>query len=175
MNKYWWSNSKDGSGIHWKSWENLTTPKKFGGLGFRQIRDFNVALLGKQGWHLLANPNALVTRVLKGRYFPRTSFLQATLGHNPSYTWRSILASQELIRKGTRWRIGSDHQTSVFNDPWLPSNDNPYIESLPPDDMTNLRVADIRIQEGWNYDLLRDLFNERDQQLITQIPLSFRQ
>lgn len=38
-----------GGGIHWMAWNKLCTPKKFGGLGFKQVHHFNMALLGKQG------------------------------------------------------------------------------------------------------------------------------
>ncbi|XP_019189974.1 PREDICTED: uncharacterized protein LOC109184427 [Ipomoea nil] len=47
MNRYWWR-SKDDQGIHWKAWDKLCIPKKYGGLGFKELRAFNLAMLGKQ-------------------------------------------------------------------------------------------------------------------------------
>lgn len=89
-------------GIHWASWNALCKPKRMGGMGFRNLRDFNLALLGKQAWRLLNNEESLVTKIFKARYFPKCSFLDAELGSNPSFIWRSIWASQELIKKGSR-------------------------------------------------------------------------
>lgn len=54
--------------------------KSKGGMGFRKLRDFNLALLGKQAWHLLNNDDSLVTKVFKAWYFPRSSVLDAKLG-----------------------------------------------------------------------------------------------
>lgn len=47
MNQFWWKSSSKGKGIHWLSWDRMCGKKSNGGLGFRKLRDFNIALLGK--------------------------------------------------------------------------------------------------------------------------------
>ncbi|XP_019197378.1 PREDICTED: uncharacterized protein LOC109191249 [Ipomoea nil] len=47
MNRYWWDSGTDRR-IHWKAWDKLCVPKKYGGLGFKELRAFNLAMLGKQ-------------------------------------------------------------------------------------------------------------------------------
>lgn len=69
----------------------MSSRKADGGMGFRSIRDFNIALLGKQAWRLMVHPEKLVSRIFKARYYPSDSFLTAKLGSNPSYIWRSVL------------------------------------------------------------------------------------
>jgi hypothetical protein len=44
--------------------------KAQGGLGFRDLVIFNKALLAKQCWRLLKNPDSLVARILQAKYFP---------------------------------------------------------------------------------------------------------
>lgn len=55
------------------SWGKMSRPKDKGGLGLRDLSAFNLALLAKQCWCLLSNPNSFAAIVLKGKYFPRTS------------------------------------------------------------------------------------------------------
>ncbi|MCI45288.1 cytochrome P450, partial [Trifolium medium] len=42
--------------------------KEYGGLGFRQMREFNTALLGNWCWRLLINRGGMWYRVLAARY-----------------------------------------------------------------------------------------------------------
>ncbi|XP_031097211.1 uncharacterized protein LOC116001448 [Ipomoea triloba] len=41
MNRYWWGPGND-RGIHWKAWDRLCIPKKYGGLRFKDLRAFNL-------------------------------------------------------------------------------------------------------------------------------------
>ena len=40
--RFWWGQTGDEWKIHWKSWSFFTQPKKVGGMGFRDLRSFNV-------------------------------------------------------------------------------------------------------------------------------------
>lgn len=89
------------------AWDRLSTVKEAGGLGFKDLKQFNIAMLAKQGWRLLNDANPFVTRIMKSKYFPSTDFLNAKLGTNPSYMWRSILAAQTVVKQGCRRSIGT--------------------------------------------------------------------
>ena len=104
MNSFWWGHSgAQNKGIHWLSWDKLSVHKNEGGMGFKNLTAFNLAMLSKQGWQLMTNHNSLVSRLFKARYFPHGSFLNSTLGHNPSFVWRSICNAKFIIRAGNRW------------------------------------------------------------------------
>ena len=92
-----------------------------GGMGFCNLQAFNLAILAKQGWRILQNTNSLVARVYKARYFPSNYVLNSKKDSNPSYAWRSIYNSLEVIRKGTRWRVGNGRRIHIREDKWLPT------------------------------------------------------
>ncbi|CAN6374879.1 unnamed protein product [Urochloa humidicola] len=118
--RYWWSNQDKDNKIHWISWERLLKPKGEGGLGFRDIHIFNMAMLAKQGWRLIHNPESLCAQVLRAKYYPEGNPLKASPGRNMSYTWRSILSGLEVLKEGLVWRIGDGSKVNVWEDAWLP-------------------------------------------------------
>ncbi|KAL0420764.1 UNVERIFIED_CONTAM: hypothetical protein Slati_3099300 [Sesamum latifolium] len=78
---------------------------------------FNQAMLTIQLRHILYNPASLAARVLKARYFPNTSILEAKIGYRPSYAWSSIFSTIPLILTGFRWRIDSGTSVRIWLDP----------------------------------------------------------
>jgi hypothetical protein len=77
----------------------MTQPKYLGGLGFRDIEMFNLALLARQAWRIMQNSESLSTKFLKAIYFPNGKFLDADLGSKPSQIWRGILDGWEVLKQ----------------------------------------------------------------------------
>lgn len=61
---FWWGSNTDSKRTHWIKWEKLCKAKKNGGLGFRNLRAFNIALLAKQIWHIQTQNQSLMAKVL---------------------------------------------------------------------------------------------------------------
>ncbi|XP_018473827.1 uncharacterized protein LOC108845056 [Raphanus sativus] len=62
--QFWWSSNPPKRGIYWATWDKMCKPREEGGIGFRMIHEFNLALLAKQLWRLTQFPDSLVARVL---------------------------------------------------------------------------------------------------------------
>ncbi|KAL2927644.1 hypothetical protein RDABS01_019975 [Bienertia sinuspersici] len=53
--KFWWRGCNQGKGAHWRSWKFITRPKERGGIGIRDVKTLNQALLAKKAWRILKN------------------------------------------------------------------------------------------------------------------------
>lgn len=170
---FWWGMEKGKKNIHWKAWDFLCKPKCIGGMGFRKLCTFNKALLAKQLWRLIRNPESMVSKVLKARYFKHVDVLNAPLGTNPSYVWRSLLWSRDLIEKGLCWRVGNGTQISVLRDKWLPLRAKLSMSLLSPE-LSDLRVCDFITNGEWNSRLLKDNFPPYIVSEILELPIPAR-
>lgn len=100
---FWWGSKSNGNKrIHRLSWPRMCRHKSNEGMGFRDLRDFNLAMLGKQAWRFVTRPNSLVSQLYKARYFPQSSFLDAEMGNNPNFIWRSVWEAKAVIVAGSR-------------------------------------------------------------------------
>ncbi|KAL8110377.1 hypothetical protein AgCh_026191 [Apium graveolens] len=132
--------------------DRVQQSKVGGGLGFRSLRLFNVAMLAKQGWRLVTN------------------------GANPSYVWRSLMEAQVVLKRGCRKRIGDGRSTKIWKVPWLPCKINGCLETPMLENLHQALVQGLMTENGSNWDdeILRDLCNDRDKNLIKQIPIPTR-
>lgn len=130
-------------------------------------------MLGKQAWRLINHPNSLLARTFKAKYYANTTFLDANLGSNPSFIWRSILETQTTIKRRSRWRVGDGTSINIWNDPWLPNPANPYVRTPTHSHANNLTVSSLIVpsSSSWNNNLISSLFDINDQLLIRNIPL----
>jgi hypothetical protein len=49
-----------------------------------------MAMVVKQGWKIMTKPESLVAKNFKAKCFPHSSLLEANLGSNHSFVWRSL-------------------------------------------------------------------------------------
>ena len=81
--------------------------KDLDSMGFKELEKFNDALLAKQVWRMINNPNSLCHRAFKARFFSNCSILEAKDSNSGSYAWKNILSARDIIRKSMVWHIGN--------------------------------------------------------------------
>jgi len=67
--RFWWAQLEKENKLHWVSWETLCKWNEKGGLGYRDLHLFNLAMLARQAWRLLQNPDSLCAKLLIARYY----------------------------------------------------------------------------------------------------------
>lgn len=116
-----------------------------------------------------------MSATLKAKYYPKSSFLEAEVGNNPSYVWRSIMAAMDIVKAGTRRKIGNGESTKVWDDSWLPDKENGFLTTPMPEQLQGITVDGFMNSEErrWDMEVVKDICNSRDVELIKriQIPL----
>lgn len=72
-----------------------------------------------------------------------------------------------MIMAGARWNVGSGREVQIIGQPWLRNDSCPYVttdlQELGNNKVAGLMEVDNRV---WDTDIVRDLFNDRDHELI---------
>ncbi|KAH1122314.1 hypothetical protein J1N35_005474 [Gossypium stocksii] len=141
-------------------------------MGFRDLSLFNKALLAKQVWRLLTQPDCLLSKVFKSRYYPFSDILSAKIGSYHSLTWRSFCCARDLFDDGLLWRIGNGANVNIWNDPWLPGLGNGRLL------VTNIDIRWSTVDElinmdsgTWKKDMIFKICDESQARWIINIPI----
>ncbi|KAL0446258.1 UNVERIFIED_CONTAM: putative mitochondrial protein [Sesamum latifolium] len=170
--KFFWHGELE-TRTHRVSWRKVCQPTRTGGLGFRRLKEYNMALLAKQAWRIATEPDLLLHKVLHHRYFPGSNFFAAEPGRLPSFTWRSLLSTKELLVTGLRWKIGDGCSARIFDHPWLLRVQTFQVISKPRTLQRDSKVAVlITHSRSWNHDLITEEFLPEDAEAILSIPLT---
>lgn len=172
ISQFWWGDGKTRK-IHWVKWDSLCESKRDGGMGFRDLKSFNLVLLGKQIWRIIFYPNSLLSRVCKAKYFPHTDVLQASPNSSASFTWKSICSALEVIRKGVCWRVGNGLNIDIWKDGWIPRDTCFTPITLNLKQHINMKVATlIDLSSGtWDEEIISEMFWNYDMEQILRISL----
>lgn len=135
----------------WVAWDKFTKPKAGGGLGLKDIQLFNQALLAKQAWRILTNPECLLARVLLGKYCHNKSFMEVTVPTVCSHGWRSILHGRDLLRGNISKVIGNGLSTKIWKDSWIALDKDIRPFGPIPEPALDLTVSDLLTSDmKWN-------------------------
>ncbi|KAK9990735.1 hypothetical protein SO802_025720 [Lithocarpus litseifolius] len=117
IRNFWWGQKHDERKMAWLSWDKLCAPKEAGGMGFRQIKQFNLTLLAKQGWWLQTMQDSLLYRLFKARYFPHTEFCKLQSVIIPLMHGGVLLAANTWLSKELvgMWAMGILFRSGAIN------------------------------------------------------------
>ncbi|KAA3456322.1 reverse transcriptase [Gossypium australe] len=118
LSKTWWAGKDKGRFWTIRPWKTLHKPKGMGGLGVRDVRLFNLALLGRQVWRLTNNRDSLCFKVLSSKYFPDGNIFKAKKVDKASFTWSSIAAATEALKDGFGWQVRNGDMINIRADNW---------------------------------------------------------
>ncbi|XP_075633692.1 uncharacterized protein LOC142606188 [Castanea sativa] len=144
--RFWWGQIGNKKKIHWVSLDKLIRPKLEGGMGFKDLRQFNLAILAKQD-----SPTS-------------------------SFTWKSILEAKPILKRGLCWRVDNRASIWVLSDAWIPnhpSNRVLYPTRNVEEDLMVVELIDPDTR-WWDREFIMQKFNREDGEAILRVPLSRR-
>lgn len=158
---------------HLVKWERICQSRDRGGLNIREARLVNLSLLAKLGWRVASGDNPLWCAALKSKYLRNASFWDVPQRQNSSGVWNSILASRDIVRRGTRWRIGSNSLLNFWTDAWLPEGPlASCMQEQVPEASRHLRIVDFLHEEGtWNLQTLNEHLPHHLVEVVRTIPV----
>ncbi|GLT47960.1 hypothetical protein SLA2020_216110 [Shorea laevis] len=122
-----WGGGEERNKIRWVKWDTVCKSKKEGGLGVRDLRTFNLALMGKWWGRLATSKECVLWRVLEAKY--------GNIGHNwvswvsegrniGSLWWRDVCNINQVgskkgwLENGFRLVVGEGKKVRFWRDLW---------------------------------------------------------
>lgn len=142
-------------------------------MGFKDFNVMNSAMLAKQAWRILRNPNALWVEVLKSCYFPDTEFMQAKKGRFDSWAWKSLMHGRDVLRRTGRWVVGNGEKIKIEDDNWILYGAKAKLRTGC--GATWVREIIDQNNRGWDVRKIRDLFDPSSVLQVFQTPIRWTQ
>ncbi|MCI05358.1 putative ribonuclease H protein [Trifolium medium] len=114
------------------TWESVTKPKAYGGLGLRRLVHMNTACLMKLGWAIRSGEEALWTDVIKGKYGRGNSnFEHVEAKTHDSSLLKSLVKLWRDFDAYEFWSVVSNgNSVNAWKDRWLFQGDADVDNSL---------------------------------------------
>jgi len=174
---FWWQGvqkDQNKKPIHYRSWDACCKPKKEGGLGIRKLELVNKGMLINTAWRFINEPETMVAKIIKAKYFPNASLWTAS-AHIPKSTfWSSILSIRHHLETHVTIQF-IDGNTSIWNQPW-----SPFWKEM--HDRLNLEQTDYEIpstvsdlwlpnSKMWDENKIITLFGQQSMDALVQVPI----
>ena len=175
LTRFWWDHDPSTRNICWVAWDTLTQHKDVSGLGFRDIQDFNIAMLAKNAWRILTNPDCLLACLLLGKFCHSSSFLSSLCPSSPSHGWRGVVAGCQLLQLQLGKAIGNGNSTKVWTDSWICSTTRTIPFGSPTEASRDLFVSDLLTRDSgeWNRSMVESILPQLAQAIFLITPNLF--
>ena len=169
VRSFWWGHDLGTRKLHLVNWGNVCKPKRLGGLGFKNFSLFNRAMIAKQNWRVQNNPNSLLARTFKTKYFPTNSLREYHPKPHHSWIWKNITDNQCSPLHQGRWLIGNGNQIPLSHPDWFQCSNQVLREQR----LNNGTVADLVDSQtkSWKCDLVRKIYQPPIAKEMLQVPL----
>ncbi|KAF7814780.1 ribonuclease H [Senna tora] len=164
INNFFWGNWGDKKTPHLISWNKICRQKEMGGLGLRNTKLVNQAILGKLSWRIITNHGCLMSKMMNKKYLSPTNPTDFKKTYKASPLWRKIQKYSHIVTDHLNWRVGNGESILLSDKKWIK-----------PDSQTNdLHTVKQLIIGGrfWDLDKLRTIYNKEKFNQVININIS---
>ena len=178
-----WGGDHDYKKISWVKWDTICLPKEFGGLGIKNINNFNAALLGRWIWDLSYNHNQLWVHIISSKYGGWAELINGRDRPWHSQWWKDLrkLVNQSdfsSIIQQMEWKVGDGTLINFWKDKWIGTDSNleqqfNQLFLISRQQNCNIRSMGSFSHGSWCWDLnwRRNLFDHEQTEAVTFMDL----
>ena len=177
MRQFLWGKIGKNRYLSMIAWKKVCAPLDEGGLGLRELQDFNQALILKVVWQLVSNKDKLWVHIMRAKYYPRAGIWAVQRKTGVSRLWRAVQEAKEFFRESIKWHVGDGTGILATNHPWYTGW---HIQRISTNLQRDYTVAQLynAFQDDWDEDQISLLLGDEAVHLIkesarkpTQVPL----
>ena len=115
----------EGRKIACDSWKKVCKPREFGELGIIDLKNFNLALLGKWIWRLGSDKGGLWKEIIVSKYGGWRSLSEEGKSRRSFLWWKDLKEVWALegwgrsFEDGFKWKVGDGKDIYFWEDSWL--------------------------------------------------------
>nr|GEY87325.1 RNA-directed DNA polymerase, eukaryota, reverse transcriptase zinc-binding domain protein [Tanacetum cinerariifolium] len=117
--------------------------KKFGGLGLKNLKDWNEALLAKHIWNIASKKDTLWVKWVHMMRLKDASIWNVEYNANNSWNWQCLLEVKDKIANRLKYEIGDGNSIHTWQDNW-------HSSGLLINQISNRDLYDARVPEKYS-------------------------
>lgn len=149
IRKFLWGKLDKTRYISLIGWDKVCRKKDEGGLGVRDIKLFNDALLLKLVWQLASGQDKLWVKFFQAKYYPRKGLWANASTGGCSLLGRELQKLKKFFQDDLLWHVGDGTNIGALNQPWYDGWTPIVIGS---NAQRDCRVADLILEEEGEWD-----------------------
>lgn len=114
-----WSGNVNQRAIPLVAWEKICLPRCEGGLGVKQLKQWNKATLAKNLWKICKGESTLWTHWIHLNYIKDGSIWEIEIHQDYSWSLRKLLQTRALFKQFITKKVGDGRETLLFYDLWM--------------------------------------------------------
>ena len=96
---FWWGHDTGDKKLHLKSSNSICQAKSDEGVGIRNMKTMNRAMLGKQAWKMITKPSSILATTLLPKFYNKETFVKVKPKECDSWIWKSLLPGRDVYLK----------------------------------------------------------------------------